>query len=86
MDAGHTHLAVFHRMDCFLVFLIQSERFAFDELVQSSVLPSFISDVIIRLIGKPENRVIVPILDPEASVTYYAVCLKENMKKLHSLF
>lgn len=67
-------------------FLIQSERFAFDELVQSSVLPSFISDVIIRLIGKPENRVIVPILDPEASVTYYAVCLKENMKKLHSLF
>ncbi len=67
-------------------FLVQSERFAFDELVQSSVLPSFISDVIIRLMGKPENRVVVPILDPEASVTYYAVCLKENMKKFHCLF
>lgn len=67
-------------------FLVQNERFAFDELVQSSVLPSFISDVIIRLMGKPENRAIVPILDPEASVTYYAVCLKENRKRLHYLF
>ncbi len=76
----HTHKMPHSR------FLVQNERFAFEELVQSSVLPSFTSDYIIQLAGIPKDRVAVPILDPEASVTYYAVCLKENKKNLHHLF
>ena len=67
-------------------FLVQNERFAFDELVQSSVLPSFVSDITIRLNGKPENRTVIPILDEEATVTYYAVCLKSNKVKFSCLF
>lgn len=67
-------------------FLVQNERFAFDELVQSSILPSFVSDLTIRLNGKPENRIIVPILDQEATATYFAVCYKSNRTKFNCLF
>lgn len=67
-------------------FLVQSERFAFNELVQSSLLPSFVSDITVRLYGSPENRKIVPILDPEATVTYYAVCLKKELNRVKRLF
>ena len=67
-------------------FLVQSDRFAFTELVQSSVLPSFVTDETIRLYGPPEKRKVVPILDPEATVTYYAVCLKTELHRVRRLF
>ena len=67
-------------------FLVQDERFAFDELVQSSVLPSFISNEIIKQHGKPANRIIIPILDAEATVTYYSVCRSIDKAKLKCLF
>lgn len=67
-------------------FLVQNDSFAFDELIQSSVLPSFVTDAAMRLYGPPENRKIVPILDPEATVTYYAVCLKTKLHKVRRLF
>lgn len=63
-------------------FLVQTERFDFDELIQSSILPCFVSDITLRLTGKPKNRVIVPILDKEAVVTYYSVCLLQNKEQL----
>lgn len=66
--------------------LLQNERFAFDELVQSSVLPSFVTDVTMRLQGAPEKRKIVPILDTEATVEYYAVCMKTDRRKIGGLF
>lgn len=50
-------------------FLVQTERFDFDELMSSSILPCFVSDVTIQSDGQPENRVVIPILDPEASVS-----------------
>lgn len=67
-------------------FLVQNERFAFDELVQSSILPSFVSDLTIRINGKPENRIVVPILDKEATVIYFTVCHQSNKAKFHCLF
>ena len=67
-------------------FLVQSDRFAFTELVQSSVLPSFVTDAAMRLYGPPENRKVVPILDPEATVTYYAVCRKTELHRVRRLF
>lgn len=66
--------------------LLQSGRFAFDELVQSSVLPSFVTDVAMRMQGAPENRKIVPILDPEAFAEYYAACMKADKRKFGGLF
>ena len=67
-------------------FLVQNERFALDELVASSVLPCFVSDITMETDGKPENRLIIPIRDPEASVTYYTVCLKKNFSQVKKLF
>ena len=67
-------------------FLVQNERFDFDELVQSSILPSFVSDRTIKVEGTPPNRSIVPILDPEVQVSYYLVCLKSSREKLKNLF
>lgn len=67
-------------------FLIQNERFAFEELAQSSILPFFVSDVTLRSDGPPKDRIVVPILDTEASVTYFAVCKTSSHEKLSCLF
>lgn len=67
-------------------FLVQTDRFDFDELMSSSILPCFVSDVTIQSDGQPENRVVIPILDPEASVSYYTVCKKSALAKLKKLF
>lgn len=65
-------------------FLLQNERFDFFELVNSSVLPSFSSDMVQR---HPEqnpsvDRVNIPILDEEAHVTYYCCCRKKYENRL----
>lgn len=66
-------------------FLLQNEQFTFTELVKASALPSFTSDLALKKSGTPDNRVIVPILDEEAHVTYYCSCRAENEKQF-SLF
>lgn len=65
--------------------LVQTEQEDFRELVQASALPSFVSDLAIRWSGKPENRVVIPVLDPEATAVYHFVCRKEDQKKLSAL-
>ena len=66
-------------------FLLQNERFAFYELVHSSILPNFTTDLAIKQDGIPEGRVVVPILDKEAKVTYYLCCLEKNKKLYQNL-
>ncbi|MBU3201096.1 LysR family transcriptional regulator [Clostridium estertheticum] len=63
-------------------FLVQDERFSFEEIVKNSVLPSFTSDLAIKRYGNVTNRVIVPILDPEATVSYYFMCLVSTKNKM----
>ena len=46
---------------------------AFEELVKSSALPSFTTDVAVHREGNPVNRINIPILDEEANVTYYCL-------------
>ena len=65
--------------------LVQSQQDDFAELVRASALPSFVSDLTMRWDGKPENRVVIPVLDPEATATYHFICKKENKKKLSAL-
>lgn len=67
-------------------FLVQNEQFALYELIASSVLPCFISDITIASDGAPKDRVVIPVLDPEASVTYYTVCQKSTLPKVRKLF
>ena len=63
-------------------FLAQDESFAFNELVKSSALPSFTSDIVIKREGTPPNRITIPIADDEANVTYYCVYKQKNSKLL----
>ena len=67
-------------------FLTQSDRFAFNELVQASSLVSFTSDLAEKYIEVALGRINVPISDEEATVTYYLVCKAENKKEYISLF
>lgn len=66
-------------------FLLQTERYSFVELIENSILPVFTTDLSSAASENP-NRVIVPITDPEFSVTYYLVCKKENRAKYAPLF
>lgn len=66
-------------------FLVQSERFDFNELVNSSVLPSFTTDLSSKHFGQTNTRVNIPILDPEATATYYLVCLRKDASLLKSV-
>lgn len=51
-------------------FLMQTERDDLTALVQASALPSFTSDLMQQR-NPSTNRISIPILDEEASVTYY---------------
>lgn len=63
-------------------FLVQDERFSFEQLVKNSALPSFTSNLAIKRYGTVVNRVVVPILDPEANVSYYFMCLSNTKNKM----
>ncbi len=56
--------------------LVQTEQEDFQALVQASALPSFVSDLTIRWSGKPENRVVIPVLDPEATAVYHKILFR----------
>lgn len=67
-------------------FLLQSDRYTFNELVSASVLPSFSTDLGKEYLSVNTDRIDIPITDDEAKVTYYLVCLKDNRKQFESLF
>lgn len=67
-------------------FLVQDDRFSFNELVQASSLPSFTSDLAEKYTEMPHNRINIPISDDEATVTYYLVCKPEKKKTFSLLF
>lgn len=67
-------------------FLTQSDRYSFNELVQASSLPSFVTDMSEKYRLTPPGRIYIPISDPEATVNYYLVCKAERRQDFHSLF
>ncbi|MEA4890205.1 MAG: LysR family transcriptional regulator [Clostridiaceae bacterium] len=67
-------------------FLVQNERYSFEELITNSVLPCFTSDLVMGQSRTYGDRVAVPIDDPEVNVTYYLVCRKENRKIFAGFF
>ena len=52
---------------------LEQEDVAFNELVKSSALPSFTSDVALRREGAPPNRINIPILDEEVNITFFCL-------------
>ncbi|WP_329754094.1 LysR family transcriptional regulator [Catenibacterium mitsuokai] len=67
-------------------FILQDNREVFMDLTQNSTLPTFISDLSIERDGKPDNRKIIPIIDKEATNSFYFVCKKKNKKLLEPLY
>ena len=65
--------------------LVQNRQEDLEELVQASALPAFVSDLAMKWGGRPENRVVIPILDPEATALYHFVCRREARKGLAPL-
>lgn len=59
-------------------FLVQTEDFAFQELVQNSNLPCFTTNLASGMSSLIQNRNVIPITDPEANVTYYFICKKSR--------
>lgn len=67
--------------------LLQESREAFNEIAGASALPTFFSDYFNQLEHRnTENRKIIPISDPEATVTYYLVCLKKEQPRFRTFF
>lgn len=63
-------------------FIVQSEMGAFTDLINLSVLPNFDSSLSDGRVEPPLNRVRVPLLDPEATMTFYISALKKHKRLL----
>lgn len=60
-------------------FLVQTDDFAFNELIRSSSLPCFTTDYIVN--GSPDyfGRVSIPLSDDEAKVTFYLLTRRQGL-------
>lgn len=67
-------------------FLVQTQRYDFNELTHSSILPFFGTDATLRFSDIPADRIAVPVKDEDAAVTYYAICLHQNLARFDDLF
>lgn len=63
-------------------FLIQNNSFEFNELVRTSSLPRFVTNLSSDFENMKEERVLIPITDDEATVTFYLVVLDKEMNTL----
>lgn len=61
-------------------FLVQTDEFEFEELVRTSTLLSFTTDIVKPLNHVPEGRSLIPIADSAATVSYYLICRNENSR------
>lgn len=57
-------------------FLVQTDEFSFDEPVHSSSLPCFTTDYFANAQERDPGRVFLPLTDPQAHVTFYAITRK----------
>lgn len=68
------------------IFLEQSELSTLREIVNSSDLPSFVTNISDNPADLPQNKVAVPILDSEVNVTFYCVCLADRRREYAAIF
>lgn len=60
--------------------LFQDDEFILEELIKSSTLPSFRTNISLLRYNDDERRVYIPFVDKEANVTFYAIYKQENKK------
>lgn len=67
--------------------LLQDNRQTFTEIANASALPTFFSSYFDQFEHRRNgNRKIIPLRDPEASVTYYLLCRKEEYPRFCTFF
>ncbi|MCD8116610.1 MAG: LysR family transcriptional regulator [Oscillospiraceae bacterium] len=66
-------------------FLMQSEAYDFSELIRTSSLPYFSTDIAQISAPLPAGRRLIPISDACAHVTYYLICKKKDRSKFKNL-
>lgn len=66
-------------------FLVQNERYTFQELISNSILPCFVSDLSLKQDNQQYDRIPIPITDPEVNVTYYLVYEKNAASQFQAL-
>lgn len=59
-------------------FLVQTDEFAFEELIRTSTLFCFTTNFATDVNHLLKDRKVIPITDPEADVTYHLICRKEK--------
>lgn len=67
-------------------FLIQNTMDSLQELVRGSDFPCFTTDAFMQTSPIGENRVAIPIEEPEAYISFYITCLNSYKKKYASFF
>lgn len=69
-------------------FLIQHDNNTFNTLLNTTSFPSFATNKSISIYGRNQSdfKILIPVLDKEATANYYSVILKENYKKFAKLF
>ena len=60
-------------------FLVQADDFAMEELTRSTELPYFVTDVSSAEKGLAKDRIILPIEDEEACVSYYLITKDKSL-------
>ena len=63
-------------------FLIQTDEFDFQELIRTSSLLCFTTNLAATMDEVLDNRKITPLTDSEADVTYHLICQKKNIEFL----
>ena len=59
-------------------FIVQERDDAFDALLRSSSLLAFATNLSIRYMDRKKGRIVIPLLDKEAKITFYCCVLKKN--------
>ncbi len=60
-------------------FLVQTDEFAFNELVRSSSLPCFTTDYILHRSSDYYGRMMIPLTDEEAKVVFYLLSRRPGL-------
>ena len=62
-------------------FLLQGDSATLREVVRFSSMPSFSTDLTLRLFGRNDDRISIPVSDASATMPYWCCCLKSQEKK-----
>lgn len=67
-------------------FLLQEAGDTLREIVRSSTMPSFVTDLTLRIFGLDDERISVPISDESARMAFWCCCRKEDEKRFLKWF